>query len=204
MDSSSELSKAGVLAQACAALDSDDLVRAGEILRAGYPFVATTKAGRRYTERQSLRVFYRDGFVDRYSGAQLVHPGALRLLSLVLPNEFPAHPNWDMSKSHFGFWELFPTIDHLVPVARSGADDDTNWVTTSMLRNSAKAHWTLEELGWSLLPAGGSMTWDGLATWYVDYLTRHPQFSVDHLYLRRWFSATVAVQAELGRPVSDK
>lgn len=117
----------------------------------------------------------------------------------MLPEEFPAHSHWDMSKSHFGFWELFPTIDHLVPVSRGGVDDDTNWVTTSMLRNSAKAHWTLDELGWALLPAGDSATWDGMTSWYVNYLTRHPQYRVNHLYLRQWFAATVAVRAELGR-----
>ncbi|WP_274542836.1 hypothetical protein [Rhodococcus opacus] len=34
-----------------------------------------------------------------------------------------------------------------------------------MLRNSAKAHWTLDELGWSLVAAGASTAWDGLAGW---------------------------------------
>jgi hypothetical protein len=158
------------------------------------------KSARRYTERQSLRVFYRDGFIDRYSGTQLVHPGVLRLLSIVLPEEFPAHPNWDMGKSHFGFWELFPSIDHLVPVARGGADDHTNWVTASMLRNSAKAQWTLDELGWELQPSGDMTVWDGLSSWYTNYLTGHPQLRDDQPYLRRWFTATVAVDAEVGRP----
>lgn len=73
-----------------------------------------------------------------------------------------------------------------------------------MLRNSAKAHWTLDELGWALLPAGDSTAWDGLTTWYVDYLTRHPQVSVDDRYLRQWFAATVAVRTEFGWPVPDK
>ena len=94
------------------------------------------------------RVFARDGFVDRYSGDKLVFPGTLlRLLSALMPDEFPAHPNWKMSASHVMYWELCPTIDHLVPVARGGADNESNYVTISMLRNSAKAHWTLEELG---------------------------------------------------------
>ena len=196
MEHSAESSKADILARACAALSSDNPVLAGQVLRTEYPFETTTKAARRYTERQSLRVFYRDGFIDRYSGTRLVHPGVLRLLSIVLPDEFPAHPNWDMNKSHFGFWELFPSIDHLVPVARGGADDATNWVTTSMLRNSAKYQWTLEELGWPLLPAGDISIWDGLATWYTDYLTQRPEVRADQPYLRRWSSATLAIQAE--------
>lgn len=143
--------KADVLARACAALDVAEMDVGKEILRTEYPFIAVAKTSRRYTERQCLRVFYRDGFTDRYSGTRLVHPGALRVLSVVFPDEFPAHPNWEMKRSHFAFWELFPSIDHVVPVARGGADDETNWVTTSMLRNSAKSHWTLEELGRTLV-----------------------------------------------------
>ena len=40
------------------------------------------------------------------------------------------------------------TIDHVIPVARGGADDESNVVTTSMLRNSAKSNWLLDEVGW--------------------------------------------------------
>lgn len=82
-----------------------------------------------------------DGFLDRYSGTKLVHPGVLRILSVLLPEEFPFHRNWLMTQSHVAFWELFPTIDHRVPVAHGGEDTESNWVSTSMLRNSVKAHW---------------------------------------------------------------
>ena len=85
-----------------------------------------------------------------------------------MPQEFPAHPNWKMSASHVMYWELCATIDHLVPVSRGGADDKSNYVTTSVLRNSAKAHWTLEELGWTLHPPGLMGSWDGLMGWFLD------------------------------------
>ena len=62
-----------------------------------------------------------------------------------------------MSESHIVFWELFPPIDHVEPVARGGPDHCKNRVTTWMMRNSAKGNWTLEELGWQLLE-GGSLT----------------------------------------------
>lgn len=110
----------------------------------------------------------------------------------MLPNEFPAHPNWKMTETHFAFWELFPTIDHVDPVARGGADEASNWVTTSMLRNSAKAHWTLPELGWTLHPPGDAQHWDGLSGWFTDYLTDLAASA----YLGRWLRATRAVQAE--------
>lgn len=188
--------KADILARACAALTVGETDVGKEILRTEYPFIAEAKASRRYTERQCLRVFYRDGFIDRYSGARLVHPGTLRTLSIVFPDEFPAHPNWDMTQSHFAFYELFPSIDHVVPVARGGTDNETNWVTTSMLRNSAKAHWTLEELNWTLMAPGSSAEWDGLAGWFVGYLETHPELALVP-YLGRWLRATKSVEAEL-------
>ena len=188
--------KADILARTVAAIDTGDLDRGRQILRREYPFSAVAKNPRRYTERQCLRVFYRDGFLDRYSGTKLVHPGALRTLSILLPDEFPAHPNWLMSQSHFAFWELFPTIDHLVPVARGGVDAEPNWVSTSMLRNSAKAHWTLGELGWSLSEPGDQTVWDGLSGWFVDHLEAHPELMADK-YLARWYRATVDVRSTL-------
>src|SRR2546421_668252 len=129
------------------ALRMGDIAAARDVLRTEYPFVSATPEGRRYTELQSLQIFLRDGFVDRYSGQRLVFPGVLRLLSRLLPQEFPFHPNWKMTETHPAYWELFPTIDHVLPIARGGAHSQINWVTTSMLRNAGKANWTLEELG---------------------------------------------------------
>ncbi|RYF51329.1 MAG: HNH endonuclease [Comamonadaceae bacterium] len=188
--------KADILARVSAAIGADDVELGRQILRSEYPFTPVTKTPRKYTERQSLRIFYRDGFLDRYSGAKLVHPGTLRALSLIMPEEFPAHPNWAVSQSHFAYWELFPSIDHLVPVARGGTDDETNWISTSMLRNAAKAHWTLGELGWTLSPGGDHRVWDGLAGWFIEYLRAHPELATDK-YLGRWFRATIDVRAEL-------
>jgi hypothetical protein len=137
---------------------------------------------------QSLEIFWRDGFIDRYSGARLIFPASLRLLSHLPPDEFPAHPNWKMAESHFAFWELFPTIDHVVPVARGGSDNSENWVCTSMLRNSAKSNWTIEELGWTLHPPGNVEAWDGLTRWFLD-ITGRDRALLSNGYLRRWHSA---------------
>lgn len=188
--------KAEVLARVVTAIDAGDMDSGRDVLRADYPFAPVIKSGRRYTDRQCLHIFYRDGFLDRYSGVKLVNPGALRLLSVLLPEDFPAHPNWLMSETHFAFWELFPTIDHLEPVARGGVDDASNWVCTSMLRNSAKAHWTVEELGWSLHPPGLHTDWDGLTGWFVRCLQEHPEL-LAHSYVARWFRASVDVRAQL-------
>lgn len=101
-----------------------------------------------------------------------------------MPSEFPFHPNWKMSETHMIYRELFPTIDHVVPVARGGADDESNWVTTSMLRNAAKSNWTLEEVGWTLVPAGDLLQWDGLLGWFIDYLKQDSRW-LDDRYIRR-------------------
>jgi len=176
----------------CEALRADDMELASSIAREEYPFERPTLAGRRYAELESTQIFVRDGFLDRYSGERLIFPAVLRLISRLLPNEFPAHPNWKMSESHIVYWELFPTVDHMIPVARGGLDDETNWVTTSMLRNSAKSNWTLEELGWTLLPRGDLKQWDGLVGWFLEYVESNPAHLSDP-YIRRWHRAAVRV-----------
>lgn len=187
--------KADVLAEVAGAIEAVGLDEGRRILGQRYPFTPVEKTPRSYTERSSLRLFYRDGFLDRYSGVRLVNPGALRLLSVLLPEDFPADPNWAMSRSHFAFWELFPTIDHLHPVSRGGGDEEGNWVTTSMLRNSAKAHWTLAELGWDLQPPGDHTEWDGLTEWFIRYL-RSDHVPLEVPYIRRWFRASMEVRQE--------
>jgi hypothetical protein len=165
--------KAAVLVDVCAALSGNQLEKAAAILHERYPFVPLVKGGRRYSIGQMLRVFVRDGFVDRYSGTRLVCAPALRLISMHLPGQFPFQTNWRTDVCHFAFWDLAPTIDHIAPVSRGGADDERNWATTSMLRNSAKANFTLDELGWPLRPTpGGMKDWDGL--WVGLWIKRVP------------------------------
>lgn len=174
--------------EVCAALEADAPGLASEIATRDYPFVPYTKKARRYSEVESMHVFVRDGFLDRYTGAKLLFPGVLRLLSKVLPREFPAHPNWKMSESHIVHWELFPTVDHVVPVARGGADSHENWVSASMLTNQAKSNWTLDELGWHLRPAGRIEDWDGLTGWFLRYARSHEENVADS-YIKRWRTA---------------
>ncbi len=177
----------------CDALMGGDHETASRIVRHDYPFTPIRVAKRRYTEIQSTRLFVRDGFVDRYSGSRLVFPATLRLLSKLLPEEFPAHPNWKMSESHIAFWELFPTVDHVVPIARGGADTQENWVTASMLRNNAKSNWTMEELGWELFPPGDVRNWDGLLSWFLRYVENYPSLLAD-TYLKRWHRASLSIR----------
>jgi hypothetical protein len=184
--------RSAILAVCCRALATGDSPAAAATLRQEYPFEPVAAVERKYGEIEATRLFCRDGFIDRYAGTRLVFPGTLRLLSLRLPADFPFHPNWKMTDTHEAFWELSPTVDHVIPVARGGADTEANWVTTSMRRNSAKSNWTLEELGWTLHPAGLLSEWDGLVQWFVDEVRRDPSLLL-HSHLRRWHKAAISV-----------
>jgi len=187
------LEKTGVLMRVCEAVENNRLDDAAATLVSEYPFKPPDRVKREYTPLQSMKIFVRDGFIDRYSGNRLVFPGALRLLSLLLPSAvFPYHPNWKTDACHFAFWELFPTIDHLIPVTRGGSDQEDNWVSTSMLMNAAKANFTIEELRWKLFPFGNIGTWDGLTGWFLKQSTARPEIK-SNAYFRRWLNAAKAV-----------
>lgn len=182
--------KSSILKTVCELLLDNRRNEASVLARSEYPFTPNLSVGRKYTLLQSTLIFFRDGFVDRYDGKRLVFPGALKLLSKLLPEEFPAHSSWKMSESHIMYWELFPTIDHITPVARGGADDKSNWVTTSMINNGVKAHWTLEELNWQLRQPGDIEDWDGLMNWFLAYIEKEPTFLVDP-YIKKWHRAAL-------------
>jgi hypothetical protein len=152
-------------------LAMDSLNRAASLLRNDYTFVPSMMAQRKYGAVESTRVFMRDGFIDRYTGEKLIFPPVLRILSALLPAEFPYHPNWKTDVTHPAYWELSATVDHLVPISHGGLDEESNWITTSMARNSAKMNWTLEELGWKLQDAGNIRLGTGCCT---GFLTMSP------------------------------
>lgn len=188
------LEKAAVIAEVCSVLIHGAPHAAASLLQREYPFAPEPVTKRKYGERQSTRVFIRDGFRDRYTGERLIFPPVLRMLSLALPNEFPYHPNWRTDVTHPAYWEVGATIDHLVPVTRGGADDESNWVTTSMARNSAKMNWTLAELGWTLHPPGDFREWDGLLRWFLDFTAARPAMLVN-TSIRQWHRAALQAAA---------
>ena len=94
--------------------------------------------------------------------------------------------------THPAYWELTATVDHLEAASRGGADDESNWVTTSMARNSAKGNYSLEDLGWSLQPPGDISEWDGLMRWFVEYTEDRPETIVD-ASMKKWRDAAVSV-----------
>ena len=182
------MEKSDAIADVCRALSDEATDMAVAILKEHYPFAPEEITKRRYGPIESTRVFVRDGFIDRYSGERLIFLPVFRVLSVALPSEFPYHPNWKTDVTHPAYWEIGATVDHLVPVTRGGADDESNWITTSMAHNYAKMNWTLQELGWKLYPPGDMRSWDGLIHWFLEYTVKHPE-SLAYSSVRQWHRA---------------
>jgi len=192
--------KSLAIAEVCAALKGGLRDQAISVLKRDYPLTPAPVTKRRYGPIESTRVFVRDGFTDRYTGERLIFPPVLRAVSTELPADFPYHPNWKTDVTHPAYWEIGATVDHLLPVSRGGVDDDSNWVTTSMARNSAKGNWTLEELGWALRAPGAFKEWDGLVHWFLEYARSHPEL-IATASMRQWHrAATLAVTESLVSP----
>jgi 5-methylcytosine-specific restriction endonuclease McrA len=175
-----------VIENACQKVSEGDLDNAKNIIMQNYTFKPLVKAKRQYTETQKTKVFRDDGFIDRYSGEKLVYPPVLRILSYIMPAEFPFQKNWKMSECHIAYWELVPTIDHKNPVSRGGKDEYENWVCTSQLRNNIKSNWTLEELGWKLHDPGNIEDWDGMMGWFMDYVSKNEHVLKNDAYIAKW------------------
>jgi hypothetical protein len=186
--------KSLAIARVCAALEHESKDHAASLLKRDYPFAPNQITKRKYGPLEASRVWVRDGFVDRYTSERLVFPAVLRVLSIELPDEFPFHPNWRTDLTHPAYWELAATVDHVVPVSRGGRDDESNWVSTSMARNSAKGNWNVEELAWTLQPIRRLPDWDGLLRWSVGYTGRRPQLLTNAI--RQWRRAAVTVLAQ--------
>lgn len=181
-----------IIKAACEYLNNDQVEVARNLLENKYPFEYKEYNKRSCTLKQSLDIFVRDGFIDRYSGDKLIFPGALKILSEIFPDEFPYHKNWKMSECHIAYWELVPTIDHIVPIARGGADNEENWICTSFIKNAAKSNFTIEELDWKIIPAGDIEEWDGMLMWFVSYIKEHKLLLKDN-YIKKWFDVAVKI-----------
>ena len=191
------MEKGLLIKEMCELLINDQKEEVIDFAKSNYPFEKRIINGRKNSKTQRCKIFLRDGFIDRYSGEKLLFPGLIRLLTIEFPNIFKYHRNWKLSETHMIYWELFPTIDHVMPVSRGGEDNEHNWVTTSMVRNSAKANWTLKEVGWLLRPHGQLKNWDGLINYFIDITKKNSEYEKDH-YVRSWKSALLRAKTLMG------
>ncbi len=174
--------------ETCAALTGGDVAQAAEVIRTKYPHAKPLKKRKTFTRKEQIALFMRDGFIDRYSGERLIFPGVLCILSATLPEVFPCHANWKTDETHQAWWDLFPSIDHIVPLAFGGTNDDDNLVCTSMKRNMAKSTSALEQIGWTVHPPGKLEDWDGLTAWFMNYVGSHPALLLNN-DVNDWYRA---------------
>lgn len=113
-------------------------------------------------------VFLRDGFVCRYCGGRTILTQVMELLSGFYPGLFPYHPNWKGGLTHPAIAARSAMVDHVEPVSLGGAPLEIgNLVTACNPCNSNKADFTLEQVGWTVLPIEQT-GWVGLTDRYAD------------------------------------
>ena len=173
------MQKGELIQEVCLHLLHGNKAASSALINEKYPFNTATVDERRYTLIEKIKIFLDDGFIDRYSGDKLVFPGILQILTMEFPSDFPKQSSWKMTQTHIAYWELYPTIDHIHPIARGGKDEPYNCVTTSMIRNAAKANWTLEEIGWTMKEKGKLEDWDGLTSLFLNLLKARPELRAD-------------------------
>src|SRR5215208_4301814 len=182
------MNKTAVIERVCQALQQGDKSTAAQTLWEYYPNPTPPKGKGNVGIGIRLRVFLRDGFLDRYSGTPLVLPGALRAISVSIPEAFPYQRKWKTGECHPAFWQLAATVDHVVPVTLGGSNDEANLVTTSMQRNMAKGNFALEELDWTLHSPGDG-TWDGLTEWFLAYVEDNLRVLALDAQVKEWYRA---------------
>ena len=115
----------------------------------------------------------------------------------MIPKAFPYQAHWKTEECHIAYWEYQPTIDHIYPVSLGGADSKENWATTSMMNNSAKSNFTLEQLNWTLKAKGDIRDWDGLSRMFVDIVENNQSLlSVERI--KNYYVATKETMKEFG------
>lgn len=166
--------KTDIINSICDALAGNDIKTARAKLLAEWKFIPPQFQTKREGISQSLQldIFFRDRFTCRYCGKLTIFIGTLRIMSLMMPDEFPYHPNWKWERTHPAYWELTASCDHLLPVARGGGNDIENLVTACYMCNSIKANWTLQELRWELKEINNP-TWDGLTGYFLQLMEQN-------------------------------
>lgn len=130
-----------------------------------------------------VKTFVRDKFQCRYCGCPTIYLGALRLLSHVMPQEFPYHKNWKRGVGHPAYWEISTSCDHLIPVSRGGDTRLENLVTSCYRCHSMKGEWLLEECTLSVREPS-SIQWDGLMSRFIQLMDHH---SIQHKSLMGYY-----------------
>ena len=150
-------------------------------------FKATPMVKRKNVSKAAMAsTFKRDKFTCRFCGKKTIHPGILRLVSSIFPQEFPYHPHGKTDESHPAY-SLITSCDHLVAgTVGGGWDDPKNLITSCWQCNIIKSNASLETLRWKVRTVPRN-DWDGLTSSYEKLweLSGKP----DLQYHRAWMNA---------------
>lgn len=139
-----------------------------------------------------MKVFARDGFVNRFSGELLVLPAVLRILSQRWPEDFPFHQNWKLGKIHLAYYQLGACANKKRTPSMGGGEEEDNLLTTTMPFVMARGNATIEDIGWKVYSPGDVNEWDGMSTWYIEYLDDKPALR-KHYFFNKWYNAAKKV-----------
>lgn len=198
--------RAEVIMDACLAL-ADDREACRAILRERYPFdprarprtvqrkdktaidaKVEARAFWNVDRRLQVQVFARDGFINRFTGEELIAPPVLRLLSREFPSDFPHQMAWRLGEVHIAYYDLYACTNKLLPPSRGGREEAGNLVTTTMPYVLARGESTVEEAGWVLTREYYVEEWDGMSMWFVEYVDEHQELREDN-YFNQWYNA---------------
>ena len=126
---------------------------------AASPALRTKRAGVPVAVKRE--VFARDQYTCRLCGMQTVDVEVMKALSKAFPAEFPYHPRWRQDAVSPVYWTHVTSLEHVVPIARGGAHDASNFATSCYACNDARSDYLLEELGWGLREVT-TVAWIGL------------------------------------------
>ena len=177
-----------IIENVCELILDKNIEKAKEKIENNYKHNYIKYDTRTMSNYEILKIYLNDGFIDRYTGKKLLFPNVLRIISIELGKSFPFQKNWKMADCHIAFWEYFPTYDHIIPIARGGKDVSENIVTTSMIMNSAKSNFLLEEIGFKLFNKGNLENWNGMLSWYLQYIKNNENILSDK-YLLNWHNS---------------
>lgn len=184
-----------ILTRICNVLSDGEAKNPAELL-GDYRFNPSTIERKSVSPTMAVRVFVRDGFIDRYSGQRVIFPPVIRIVAERLGKEyFPFHTNWKTDCTHPAFWDLGATIDHRVPITRGGKEELDNYRTTTMTWNAVKTNCLLEELGWAEQPKGNVEKWDGLLGWFLQYVQKNPH-TLNIAMIKGWYYAVFSASEE--------
>lgn len=90
-------------------------------------------------------VVARDGLTCRYCGLPVIPASIRKELTRTYPEAVPWGAKNELQ--HAAFQALWLQYDHVVPLARGGANDETNIIVTCGPCNFMKWDYTLDEVG---------------------------------------------------------